>query len=174
MNKKLVIAAILVATVAVAGVGAIFLLDEPPGSRTSTTAGAAPERRPTPDPGFDDIPAGATTAGSVALSPEQEKALRAALERIGNESAIRAALFADVPEPWQLPDAQKQFGSCLSTVADGLPANRLAAKEEICACTTRIMQRAFPRTPPVPGNRRGKNAVGSAYRAAVEECTNGP
>lgn len=174
MNKKLAIAAILVATVAVAGVGAIFLLDEAPRSRTRAAAEAKGDRRTTPDRGFDDIPTGAAAQAAEALSPEQEKALRAALERIGNEAAIRAALSSGVPEPWPLPDAQRQFGNCLATVAEGLPAKRLPAKEEICACTTRAIQRAFPRSPPGPGTRREDRMIGSTYRAAVEECTNGP
>jgi len=177
VKKGTIVATLLVATGVLAGLLGYLLLDDGPGSGSGTAGkNPAPGGKGGAGDGFRDADFAGQGAGGAGagLTPEQEKMLRAALERIGNEAAIRAALTSDVPEPWPLPESQNRFATCLIAIEGSLSADRAPAKEQICACATRAIQRTYPKAPPRAERRHEIKSAGANFRAAVEECTNGP
>ena len=174
MKNRLIIAGLLASSVALLGVLAYLLAFDGGGSGSTRLAGkAASPRRGAADVGLRDAAfrsAANTDEEVAALTPEQEARVRAALEKLGNETAVRAAFFAGVAEPWPLPAAQERFKRCVTRVQRGLPKEGGFDAGVICACAVRAMQQAYPRSPPEPTTGNYRRVVGESFRTAVDEC----
>ena len=182
MNKKVLVASMLVTTFAVAGLGAFVLLDD--GSAGSAARPAPEKARGTnrggdPGDGFRDLP----QAGSVdptapgattGLSPEQEEALRAALQKAAAEGALVEALSGGVPQPWPMPEAQAAFRACKKRVTGTLPKGSGLTEDQLCSCTTRYLQKAFPAQYPNHGTKNAKRAYQRQEQAAISACQGQP
>jgi hypothetical protein len=182
VNKKVLVASMLVTAVALAGLGAFVLLDD--GSAGSAGRVAPDKARGTnrggdPGDGFRDVP----LAGSVdptapgaatGLNPEQEEALRAALEKAAAEGALVEALSGGVPQPWPLPEAQAAFGACKKRVTGSLPKGTGLTEDQVCSCVARYLQKAFPKQYPNPGTRNAKRAYERQEQAAISGCQGQP
>jgi hypothetical protein len=170
VSKKIVIASIV--GVAVAGLGAILLLDEPPGSEKAASVGRGSEARPAPDRGFDPIPPapGPQEEGDGALTAEQLQRLRAALEKMAAEGATREALSGGVTRPWPVEVAKKEYEACLAREKGARAPNFPVTNEQVCSCATRVVQEVFPEERPQPGTRTLRRAYERTYRQAVAGC----
>lgn len=180
MNKRLLVVTFAFLAVAAVALGAYLALDgggaPTPRPGPETTRAARPAA---PDPGFapGGAPAGAPATGAptpvgsgVTLSPAEEAAVRAALDRVGSESAVREQLMAGVERPWKAPAARQAFRWCLERARDmQLPSDE-ASVERICACATRAVQRIFPADPPVPTTRDGRKGYERAVKDAIDAC----
>jgi hypothetical protein len=178
VNKKVLVASMLVTTVALAGLGAFVLLDDGSGG---TAGRSAPEKARTssrgsdPGDGFRDVPpAGAvdpTAPGAgTGLSAGQEEALRAALEKAAAEGALVEALSGGVPQPWPLPEAQAAFRTCKGRVTGTLPKGSAVTEDQLCSCATRYLQKVFPKQYPNPGTRNAKRAYQRQEQSAISAC----
>jgi hypothetical protein len=145
VSKKGFVAALLVAAVAVAGLGAWLVRD----GATAPAGSAAPARsaagKPGPDDGFRDLPA---SDGDGALTAEQQAKLRAALEKLAAEGNRRALLAGGVDSPWPEAVAQKEYDACVARVKGTLGGSPGTTDEQICSCATRVMQQVFPKERP--------------------------
>jgi hypothetical protein len=179
VKTKQLIVALLVASVAAAGGLAYVLRDD--GGRGGSKGPAekfGSRRKSAPDVGFGDADfegeSGASGASGrrAAFPPEQEAMLRSALEKLGNETAVRAAFTAGVAEPWPLPDAQKKFEECVATMllSQGPDGGPVAAR--LCACAIRAIQEKYPREPPSITDGKARRIFREQFRAAVDECMN--
>ena len=178
MNKKVLVASMLVTTVAVAGLGAFVLLDDGSGgaaARSGSDQARATNRGGGLGDGFRDVPqAGAvdpTAPGAgTGLSAEQEEALRAALAKAAAEGALVEALTGGVPQPWPLPDAKAAFRTCMGRVTGSLPKGSAVTEDQLCSCATRYLQKVFPKQYPNPGTKNAKRAYGRHEQAAISAC----
>ena len=178
MNKKVLVASILVTAVAVAGLGAFVLLDDGSGGAAGSTdadKARATKRGGDFGDGFRDVPlAGAvdpTAPGAgTGLSLEQEEALRTALEKAAAEGALREELTGGVPYPWPLPVALEAFKSCKARVTGSLPKGSVLTEDQVCGCATRYIQKVFPKEHPNPGTKNAKRAYERQEQAAIAAC----
>jgi len=176
VNTKRVVAGLLVAGVAAAGGLAYVLRDEGGGgARRDPTEQSGSRRKVAADVGFGDAPfEEGTGAGgkNAALTLRQEAMLRSALEKLGNETAVRAAFTAGVAEPWPLPEAQKNFEECVRTLllSQGPEGGPVASR--LCACAIRAVQEKYPREPPPITDSKTRRRFREDFRAAVDDCMN--
>ncbi len=179
MSQKTLIVLLLVASAAVAGVGALLLRDD--GKVTPSPASAEPARRGTaPGDGFAPLDRGAGpeqggsarggTGSQVALSPQETQALTAALEKLAEEASTRAQLTEGVPQPWPIRAAQATFRSCLVSEKWSGPTGPGSATERACACATREVQKLYPKEPPNPGTRNAIQAYERSVRERIAAC----
>lgn len=174
MKTKTLIGALLLSTVAVAGLGALLLWDDGP----KTGAGPSAEGKKSParsgdalqemaPPGSPPPPAG---SAGIGLSPKEEQALRAALEAIARDAEVRGTLTTGVDQPWPLPASQEVFKSCLEGLKWTTSGDGANAKEQTCSCATRSVQQLYPKDPPKPGTRNANQAYERSIREQIERC----
>jgi hypothetical protein len=175
VKKIRVVVGLIAASLALVGVLAYLLADGGAGGSKGSTEKAGSRKRGDTASRFGDTAfAGGVdgSGGGAALTPAQEATIRASLEKLGNEAAIRAAFQAGVAEPWPLPEAQKHFERCITTVERGLPEGSTQVPAAICACAIRAFQGVYPREPPVVTTSKINRVVGEDMRRAVDECMN--
>ncbi len=163
MNKKVVVASLTLAVVAVLGLGAWLYLDD---MRGPSPAAAKPEERRSPGKvDFRDVPSAGTAPGDfAALTPEQQQAVRASLANLITEAASQNRVVA----PGQV--GAQEYDACMNRMAESLPADSRQRGESICACATRAIQKAFPEGKPTGSVRGGAKVFTRAYRSALAKC----
>jgi hypothetical protein len=176
VKKRRIIAGMLAASLALVGVLAYLVSDGGgAGGSKGWTEKAGSRKRGDTAAGFGDTTFADGVDGSgggAALTPAQEATIRAALEKLGNEAALRTAFTAGVAEPWPLAQAQTHFERCITTVERGLPVESTQVPADICACAIRAFQGVYPREPPVITSAKVNRVVGEDMRRAVDECMN--
>lgn len=175
MKRTTIFVGLLAGGAVLAGVLAYVLADGGGGGSGGPIGKSGPRKKGAPAAWLGgsafDGPAGGPD-GRAALTAEQERKIRSALEKLGNETAIRTAFTAGVAEPWPLADAQKQFEECVTVVDRGLPEGSTLIPADVCACAIRAIQGVYPREPPDITKSKLRRMAGENMRTAVDECMN--
>ncbi len=162
MSKQAVVVSLSLAVVAVLGLGAWLYLDDIRGPSI-----ARPKEDQRPGSGkvdFREIPSsGRAPQDFVSLTPEQQKAVKDSLEKLVAEEAAR-----QVVAPGEV--GAQEYQSCRARMVDTLPPDSRGKGEEVCACTVRALQKAFPEGKPTGSVRGSGKAFTRAYRAALARC----
>ncbi len=163
MNKKLVVASLTLSAVAVLGLGAWLVFEDmrgPPRPSPMTE-----ERREARKVDFRDVPsAGMAPSEFAALTPEQQQAVRASLEKLFSETSAQKG------DAGSAPVGPQEYANCVSQMAESLQGDSGGKVEAICNCVSQTLQKLYPAGRPTGSVHGSQKRFTRAYRAALARC----
>jgi hypothetical protein len=110
------------------------------------------------------------------LSAEQVKTIESTLEKVAGEASAQAALSGGVDQPWKTERSMKEYQACLQRLEgnpDLVAEDSPDARERLCLCVARSMQKAFPGVPPEAKKSRRQREYSRVELSAIEQCAGG-
>lgn len=165
MSKRLVVAALVVVTLAGLGLWGFVLRTDQGGA--AGAAATKSDRGGMRTAGAGAGPSREAAAQAQGLSSKEIQAIR---DGLGKAAGAAGTPGATGDRQWPKAVADLAQRSCESRARSFVPPDKPGAAEQACACALPTLQRKYPDGPPPSTKRKALRDYSQAEEAAIEDC----